>query len=175
MIAESQDYTDRVRWFTSLVGRKKSLKPLSTLFRDLGITFRVTTFYQGKTTRWAVAWTFLNTQEPTVPAGTLTVTSPSVSQTFLRAANLLTTLGVDYNANFTDNWFEYSAERERSGPAETEGLQTAGPSLPPATEVQQSTKEARLTLTAIPSGVCLTFQPPNPKLLSALEKLFAGS
>jgi hypothetical protein len=173
MITESQDYAGRIQWFTSLVGRKKSLKPLSQLFRDLGISFRVTTFYQGKTTRWAVAWTFsLLNLEAASPGSSLTIASASVSQTFLQTANMLTVLGIDYDANFQEHWFDYSAtEKERSDPG---GEPSTGPSLPP-TAAQSTAKESKLVLSKTDSGVCLTFRPPNPKLLVGLKRLFTGS
>lgn len=174
MIGESQDYADRIRWFTSLVGRKKSLAPLANRLRALGITYRTTTFYQGKTTRWGIAWTFPQASHRHPPGTALTVASPGISQAFLRTANLLTTLGIDYDANFQEHRFEYSATVEKAAGADSKPLPTPGPSLPPASTAQ-APKEAKLVLSTAPQGVCLTFHPPNPTLLSTLETMFASS
>lgn len=43
-----------------MIGLKKSLKPIKEFLLKNGITNYVQTeFYQGNTTRWAIAWTFL--------------------------------------------------------------------------------------------------------------------
>ena len=61
MILESFDMKEQVRWFTSLIGRKVTLKKLLITFKDLKITnVHQTTLYQGNTTRWAIAWSFSN-------------------------------------------------------------------------------------------------------------------
>ncbi|RHY96957.1 hypothetical protein DYB35_002475, partial [Aphanomyces astaci] len=48
-----------VRWYTSLIGRKSSLRPLLAILRSHGIpNMRTTEFLQGRTTRWGLAWSF---------------------------------------------------------------------------------------------------------------------
>lgn len=59
MIKESVELRDRVRWFTSLVGRKSSLRKLLAKLREQQISTTLTTeFLQGRTKRWGIAWTF---------------------------------------------------------------------------------------------------------------------
>lgn len=48
---------DRIQWYTSMIGRKATLKKIQQKLRDLKIVnVRTTTFYQGTTTRWAIGW-----------------------------------------------------------------------------------------------------------------------
>lgn len=59
MIAESVELQNRVLWFTSMVGRKASLRKLLALLREKNVqTTRTTEFFQGRTKRWGIAWTF---------------------------------------------------------------------------------------------------------------------
>ncbi|OQR87053.1 methyltransferase METT10D [Achlya hypogyna] len=59
MIDASLGLTTQVRWYTSLVGRKGSLRPLLAALRAAGIrNMRTTEFLQGRTTRWGIAWSF---------------------------------------------------------------------------------------------------------------------
>lgn len=62
MIDESVLLGSRVAWYTSMVGCKSSLKPLLSHLRALGVPSSrtlTTTFVQGRTHRWGLAWTFL--------------------------------------------------------------------------------------------------------------------
>uniref|UniRef100_A0AAV1TYH4 U6 small nuclear RNA (adenine-(43)-N(6))-methyltransferase n=1 Tax=Peronospora matthiolae TaxID=2874970 RepID=A0AAV1TYH4_9STRA len=59
MIADSKDLQNRVLWFTSMVGRKASLRKLLALLRETKVrSTRTTEFFQGRTKRWGIAWTF---------------------------------------------------------------------------------------------------------------------
>lgn len=59
MIQESLLLEKRVIWYTSMMGLKKTIRPLVRLLKDSGITnYVVTNFTQGNTTRWAIAWSF---------------------------------------------------------------------------------------------------------------------
>lgn len=59
MIQESLDLKTRISWYTSLVGKKKSLKVLLRTLREHGIhNTRTTEFLQGQTVRWGIAWSF---------------------------------------------------------------------------------------------------------------------
>lgn len=61
MIDESVRLGPRVRWCSSLLGRKASLKPLLAHLQRLGIAnMRHTAFRLGRTTRWAIAWSHTN-------------------------------------------------------------------------------------------------------------------
>ncbi|XP_077996061.1 RNA N(6)-adenosine-methyltransferase mettl16-like [Glandiceps talaboti] len=59
IIADSLKYRDRVRWYTSMVGKKKSIWPLKTELKKHKVrTVTTTEFCQGRTMRWGIAWTF---------------------------------------------------------------------------------------------------------------------
>ncbi|KAL6050980.1 Methyltransferase-like protein 16 [Balamuthia mandrillaris] len=59
MIQDSLRYRNRIRWYTSMLGRKVDVKLLEKELVASGIVnIRTTTFYQGKTARWGIAWTF---------------------------------------------------------------------------------------------------------------------
>ncbi|KAL5992528.1 hypothetical protein ACLOJK_013447 [Asimina triloba] len=48
------------RWFTSMVGRKASLKLLVSKLHEIGVTIvKTTEFVQGYTSRWGLAWSFM--------------------------------------------------------------------------------------------------------------------
>lgn len=60
MIHDSQSISHRIVWFTTMVGKKSTLKMARKLIHDFGQTVvRTTEFIQGKTSRWAIAWSFL--------------------------------------------------------------------------------------------------------------------
>jgi len=62
MIEESTVLRDRVRVYTSMVGKKSSLAKLKEELRHQKVTkYSTTEFCQGKTMRWGVAWTFDDT------------------------------------------------------------------------------------------------------------------
>ena len=59
MIEDSMHLREEIRWYTSMLGRKNSLRELLAKLRQAGIVnVRTTEFFQGKTTRWAIAWSF---------------------------------------------------------------------------------------------------------------------
>ncbi|KAI8327308.1 hypothetical protein EDC96DRAFT_587976 [Choanephora cucurbitarum] len=59
MILESLVLKKKIRWYTSMIGLKRTLRPLIRLLHDHGITnYTVTRFDQGKTVRWALGWSF---------------------------------------------------------------------------------------------------------------------
>ncbi|KAG0740670.1 hypothetical protein G6F22_009173 [Rhizopus arrhizus] len=59
MINESVRLGTRIRWYTSMLGMKKSIGPLIRLIKQAKITnYLVTELTQGKTTRWVIAWSF---------------------------------------------------------------------------------------------------------------------
>ncbi|EQC40043.1 hypothetical protein SDRG_02699 [Saprolegnia diclina VS20] len=61
LIDASRVLQTQVRWYTSLIGRKSSLRPLLAALRAAGIrNTRTTEFLQGRTTRWGLAWSFTN-------------------------------------------------------------------------------------------------------------------
>lgn len=50
---------DRIYWYTTMVGKKGTLKAVrQELFRLPVTAVRVTEFAQGKTSRWGLAWSF---------------------------------------------------------------------------------------------------------------------
>ncbi|KHJ42817.1 hypothetical protein D918_07099 [Trichuris suis] len=59
LIDESVKLNMKIRIYTSMLGRKISLRPVMDKLRSSGVASMCqTTFSQGKTQRWAVAWTF---------------------------------------------------------------------------------------------------------------------
>ncbi|KAI7869094.1 uncharacterized protein EV154DRAFT_432044 [Mucor mucedo] len=59
MIEESLILQKRVIWYTSMMGLKRTIRPLVRLLKESGISnYVVTNFTQGNTTRWAIAWSF---------------------------------------------------------------------------------------------------------------------
>ncbi|PNW88779.1 hypothetical protein CHLRE_01g044150v5 [Chlamydomonas reinhardtii] len=59
MVAESEELQDRVHWFTTMVGKKDTLKAVKKELHSRHITqLRTTELAQGKTSRWAVAWSW---------------------------------------------------------------------------------------------------------------------
>lgn len=56
-------------WYTTMIGRKRSISPLIRVLKQKGITnFTTTVFYQGNTRRWGLAWSFLPKDQVKVPA-----------------------------------------------------------------------------------------------------------
>jgi hypothetical protein len=59
----------RVKWFTCMVGVKADLAALKSACAAAGAKqVRCTTFYQGQTLRWGLAWTFLGDEKAPVVA-----------------------------------------------------------------------------------------------------------
>ncbi|KAI9830598.1 MAG: hypothetical protein M1826_004624 [Phylliscum demangeonii] len=60
MVAESQTLRDRVQWYTSMLGKHRSVATVLQHLQELGArNWAVTAFVQGtKTRRWAVAWSW---------------------------------------------------------------------------------------------------------------------
>ena len=59
IISDSLLLTDKIIWYTSLIGRKSSLVKIIAHLRQEGIgNVHTTTFYQGRTLRWGIAWSF---------------------------------------------------------------------------------------------------------------------
>ena len=60
IIEDSVVLKHQFRWFTSMVGRKSSLKSLVSKLWEVGVTIvKTTEFVQGRTSRWGLAWSFL--------------------------------------------------------------------------------------------------------------------
>ena len=62
MVEESarDEWRKNVVWFTSMVGKKASLKPVAARLRAIGAqSIRTTRLVQGQTSRWAIAWSFI--------------------------------------------------------------------------------------------------------------------
>ncbi|KAI9010990.1 hypothetical protein CLU79DRAFT_446415 [Phycomyces nitens] len=59
MIKESILHKDRIKWYTSMIGQKKTIKPIVNTLKESNITnYVVTEFNQGRTKRWAIGWSF---------------------------------------------------------------------------------------------------------------------
>jgi 23S rRNA A1618 N6-methylase RlmF len=60
MIEESKDLGQQVTWYTSMLGKKASLKPLLEKAREAGaVQILHTPFLQGRQGRWCICWSFL--------------------------------------------------------------------------------------------------------------------
>lgn len=83
IIQRSKEFRDRVSIFTTMLGHKASLAPISQELKTIGITNMCTSeFCQGWTKRWGVAWTFRN-DLPLRLVPTLGQTQPKPPQRFL--------------------------------------------------------------------------------------------
>ncbi|CAM9387291.1 unnamed protein product, partial [Scytosiphon promiscuus] len=59
IIEDSLRLRERVRWYTSMVGKKSNAKKLLRILREAGVkNTRTTEFFQGRTVRWGLAWSF---------------------------------------------------------------------------------------------------------------------
>lgn len=59
LIRSSRSFSDRIKVFTSMLGHKSSLAPIQNELNAQQIcNFATTQFCQGRTMRWAIAWTF---------------------------------------------------------------------------------------------------------------------
>uniref|UniRef100_A0A7S2TVK9 U6 small nuclear RNA (adenine-(43)-N(6))-methyltransferase n=1 Tax=Lotharella oceanica TaxID=641309 RepID=A0A7S2TVK9_9EUKA len=59
IVDDSVALKGRVRWYTTMLGKKSSVKTILRLLRSKGIKNIVTTdFLQGRTTRWGIGWCF---------------------------------------------------------------------------------------------------------------------
>ncbi|KAI8978907.1 hypothetical protein BDB01DRAFT_852136 [Pilobolus umbonatus] len=59
MIIESMKLKTRIRWYTSMVGLKRSIRPLLRILKEHGINnYVVTELIQGRTVRWVIGWSF---------------------------------------------------------------------------------------------------------------------
>ncbi|MEW5302420.1 MAG: hypothetical protein WDW36_005209 [Sanguina aurantia] len=81
MVEDSEELQGRIHWFTTMVGKKSTLKALRKELHDRRVTaLRTTEFAQGKTSRWAVAWSFTvdrsTNQKPLRAAGTAQSEAP---------------------------------------------------------------------------------------------------
>ncbi|KAJ1934956.1 hypothetical protein GGF37_006183, partial [Kickxella alabastrina] len=61
MVDESQKWGARIKWYTTMVGRKSTLAEVKARIRPAGARqVREGTLVQGRTTRWVLAWSFLD-------------------------------------------------------------------------------------------------------------------
>ncbi|XP_072548107.1 RNA N(6)-adenosine-methyltransferase mettl16 [Salminus brasiliensis] len=67
IIHDSLQLKKRLRWYSCMLGKKCSLSPLKEELRKQGVPkVTHTEFYQGRTMRWALAWSFY--EDVTVPS-----------------------------------------------------------------------------------------------------------
>ncbi|KAG0240927.1 Methyltransferase-like protein 16 [Actinomortierella wolfii] len=67
MIDESRILQTRIRWYTTMIGKKSTVKTIISYLRQYSIhNFTVTTFRQGRTFRWAIAWSYHPEHAPKV-------------------------------------------------------------------------------------------------------------
>lgn len=59
MIDDSLVLKTRVLWYTSMIGRKATIRKILKVLREKQVPHsRTTEFFQGRTKRWGIAWTF---------------------------------------------------------------------------------------------------------------------
>lgn len=59
MVRDSLVLREKIEWYTSMVGKKSSLRKLLGVLREGGVrNVRTTEFLQGRTTRWGLGWSF---------------------------------------------------------------------------------------------------------------------
>ncbi|KAL4858898.1 U6 small nuclear RNA (adenine-(43)-N(6))-methyltransferase [Chlorella vulgaris] len=59
MVQDSLKLRGAVHWYTSMVGKKGTLRAVRSMLYRHGVrVLRTTEFFQGKTSRWALAWSF---------------------------------------------------------------------------------------------------------------------
>ncbi|KAL0029114.1 hypothetical protein WJX77_007949 [Trebouxia sp. C0004] len=59
MVKDSLKLQGRVHWYSSMVGKKATLKQLRRILHESNVTaLRTTELVQGRTSRWAIAWSF---------------------------------------------------------------------------------------------------------------------
>lgn len=60
MIDDSLVLKTRVLWYTSMIGRKPTIRKVLKVLREKQVPHtRTTEFFQGRTKRWGIAWTFV--------------------------------------------------------------------------------------------------------------------
>eukprot|EP01080_Neovahlkampfia_damariscottae_P009629 gene9629-1833_t len=62
IIEDSLVLKNQICWFTSMIGKKDTLKKLKIILVDLHIKYYITEFINGNITRWAIAWKFSETE-----------------------------------------------------------------------------------------------------------------
>lgn len=83
IIAESVELRQRIRVYSTMLGHKANVRPVLRLLAELGIrNVARTEFCQGRTTRWAIAWTF----DDTIRLASVPATGPTCGGTLASAA-----------------------------------------------------------------------------------------
>ncbi|KAI8093706.1 S-adenosyl-L-methionine dependent methyltransferase [Halteromyces radiatus] len=117
MILESKRYKYRIQWYTSMMGLKRTIRPITQLLKQQGITnYVVTEFCQGRTKRWGIAWSFSSTRivkskslESYRPKSQFTVNlSLSLSRTKECLLAILTDLDIPIPSSTSDNTLRIS-------------------------------------------------------------------
>jgi hypothetical protein len=76
MIHDSMLLRSRITWYTSMMGKKTTLRQVEKKLRSIGLgraNIRTTEFIQGKTRRWGIAWTFQESPERLIGEQTCTI------------------------------------------------------------------------------------------------------
>lgn len=65
LVHESTQHRERIAWYTTMLGRHASVGAIVTLLRRVGVeNYALTELIQGRTRRWAVAWSFRSHRLP---------------------------------------------------------------------------------------------------------------
>jgi 23S rRNA A1618 N6-methylase RlmF len=82
MIIDSLMLGDRMKWYTSLLGKKSSVKLLLRVLRHESIVnVRTVAIQQGRTRRWILAWSFCSPDD---------VITDKVGHTLYRSSTVVT-------------------------------------------------------------------------------------
>ncbi|KAJ0260555.1 U6 small nuclear RNA [Hirschfeldia incana] len=84
IIQDSAVLRERFRWYTSMLGKKATLKVLVSKLWEVGVTVvKTTEFVQGQTSRWGLAWSFVPPVRKIVAVPTPSVSSKKSVLSFM--------------------------------------------------------------------------------------------
>ena len=109
-----------IRWFTTLLGKKSSLKPLIAVLRRLRVCqVRVCALRQGLTTRWCLGWTWTARAATKMPRAPLTpkdftvMVELTTRDAFAETANALEAAGaMDVSAPSDDGTLSFAISEQ---------------------------------------------------------------
>jgi 23S rRNA A1618 N6-methylase RlmF len=89
IITESLLLKNQICWFTSMIGKKETLKSLKLKLNDLNILYYITEFINGNITRWGIAWSFKETSTFTQQENLVLKKKENVTISNIKYSNLI--------------------------------------------------------------------------------------